>query len=169
MKESLQIHLKNLQPLLLVAIPVLLIDQISKIAVQSSLALRQSRQLIPGILNISHVTNDGAAFGILRGRNWMFVLITLVAIGFIFVYYKNFKDSSWMKVSLGFLLGGALGNFIDRIRIQQVIDFIEFRIDAIGFRWPTFNVADIAVCIGAVMLLTHMFRSRKNYEELSNT
>jgi len=162
-------HLKNLHPLLLVAIPVLLIDQISKIAVQSSLALRQSRQLIPGILNISHVTNDGAAFGILRGRNWMFVVITLFAIGFIFVYYKNFKDNTWMKVSLGFLLGGALGNFIDRIRIQRVIDFIEFRIDAIGFRWPTFNVADIAVCIGAAMLLAHIFRSRKKYEELSNT
>jgi signal peptidase II len=108
--------------------------------------------VIKGLFDINYVTNDGAAFGLFRGWNPIFIMVTFIAIVFIFVYHRQFKDDLWMRIALGFLLGGAVGNLIDRIRINQVIDFINFR------WWPSFNVADISVCIGAGMLLVKLIR-----------
>ncbi len=65
-----------------------------------------------------------------------------------------------MQVSLGFLLGGAIGNFIDRIRLGEVVDFLQFGIASKGLFWPTFNIADVSVCIGAGMLIVYLFRNR---------
>ena len=65
-----------------------------------------------------------------------------------------------MQVSLGFLLGGAIGNFIDRLYLGEVIDFLQFGIASQGLFWPTFNVADVSVCIGAGMLIVYLFRNR---------
>lgn len=128
------------------------LDQFTKFLVQSRMNFGSSIVVIKGLLDISYVTNDGAAFGLFRGWNPIFIMVTFIAIVFIFVYYRQFKDDLWMRIALGFLLGGAVGNLIDRIRINQVIDFINFR------WWPSFNVADISVCIGAGMLLIRIIR-----------
>ena len=161
-------ELKNISSLLLTAFPVVLIDQISKLMVQGSIELHgRPVPVIKGLLNIVHWRNDGAAFGILKGMNSVFIVIIIIAIGFIFLYYKSFRYNLWMKISLGFLLGGALGNLIDRIRTGYVIDFIRVGINS--YWWPAFNLADASVCVGAVMLLAHMFHRRKNYENLKNT
>jgi signal peptidase II len=154
---------KNIAPLLFTAFPVVLIDQISKLIIQGSIELNRGRPVIEGILNIVYYRNDGAAFGILKGMNSVFIVIIIIAIGFILMYYRHFRYNLWMKISLGFLLGGALGNLIDRIRIGYVIDFIHFR------WWPAFNFADASVCVGAVMLLLHMLRRRMDYENVKNT
>jgi len=156
-------ELKNISPLLLVALPLVIIDQISKLMVQSNLHLYGTINVINGILDIVYYRNDGAAFGIFKGMNSVFIVIIIIAIGFILMYYRSFRYNLWMKISLGFLLGGALGNLIDRIRAGYVIDFINFR------WWPAFNIADASVCVGAVMLLAHMLFRRRNYEDLKNT
>jgi signal peptidase II len=67
-----------------------------------------------------------------------------------------------MQISLGFLLGGAIGNFIDRIRLGEVVDFLQFGIASKGLFWPTFNIADVSVCTGAGMLIVYLFQNRNN-------
>lgn len=146
---------KKIAPFIYISIPVILIDQITKRIIEKNIAQGFRINVIKGILDISHVTNDGAAFGILRGWNWGFVIIALVAIGFIFFYYKRFQEDTWMRVSLGFLLGGAIGNLIDRVRIGHVTDFIDFRF------WPAFNLADLSVSIGAFILIIYMLIYRE--------
>lgn len=142
----------NLRLLILISSCIVALDQFTKFLVQSRMNFGSSIVVIKGLLDISYVTNDGAAFGLFRGWNPIFIMVTFIAIVFIFVYYRQFKDDLWMRIALGFLLGGAVGNLIDRIRINQVIDFINFR------WWPSFNVADISVCIGAGMLLIRIIR-----------
>lgn len=143
---------RKIAPLIYISIPVILIDQVLKRIVEKNIAIGFRKSIINGVLNISHITNDGIAFGILRGKEWNLglIIIVLVAIGFIFFYYKRFQESMWMRISLGFLLGGAIGNLVDRIRIGHVVDFIDFRF------WPAFNVADVSVSVGAVMLVVYM-------------
>lgn len=147
--------MNKIASLFYISIPVILLDQTLKKIVEKYITPGVRINVINGVLYISHVRNDGAAFGILKGRNWLFVIITLVAIGFIFFYYKRFQEIHRMRISLGFLLGGAIGNLIDRIRIGHVTDFIDFRF------WPAFNVADIAVSTGAVMLVIYMLIFRE--------
>ena len=95
----------------------------------------------------------------------VFIVVSSVAICFIFAYYRQFKESTWMKISLGLLLGGALGNLIDRVIFQYVTDFIRVRVWLLGWRWwPSFNIADASVCIGAVMLILGMLKHTRNIE-----
>jgi len=131
---------------LLVAAPILAVDQATKLAVQSRLNLWESVPIIPGVLHISFVANRGAAFGLMKGLSWFLIPTSLIALVFILIYYRTYRHSRWMQVALGLLLGGALGNLIDRVRLGYVVDFIDFR------WWPSFNVADMAICVGAGML-----------------
>lgn len=121
--------------------------------------------IIPGFFYLRHDRNDGAAFGVLAGHRFLLILITIVALVFIFTYYLRYRESRWMQVSLGFLLGGAIGNFIDRLYLGEVIDFLQFGIASRGLFWPTFNVADVSVCIGAGMLIVYLFRSRNQDQQ----
>ena len=155
---------KSLLPLVGVAFPMFIIDQLTKWVIQKNIMLHDRRVVIKGIFNIRHDTNNGAAFGFMPGQNAMLIIVTILAIALIFVYYRHFRDSLWMKIALGFLLGGALGNFADRIRFGAVIDFLQFGIENTGWWWPTFNVADVSVCIGAGMLIVHLIRNRGDYD-----
>ncbi|HID57276.1 TPA: signal peptidase II [Candidatus Poribacteria bacterium] len=140
--------------LLAIAIPITALDQVIKWMVQSNLRLWESKPIIPGLLYLSHVINKGAAFGIMRGLSWLLIPISILAIVFIFLYYKAYRSDVWMRISLGFLLGGALGNLIDRVRLGYVVDFIDFR------WWPSFNLADASVFIGAVLLACRLGKRR---------
>jgi signal peptidase II len=156
--------LKSLLPLLFVAIPMLIADQLTKLMIQENITRGSQRTIIPGLFNLRHDMNDGAAFGLMPGQNLLLIVVTIAAIGLIFLYYRHFRDSLWMKIALGFLLGGALGNFIDRIRLGAVVDFLQFGIENARLFWPTFNVADVSVCIGAGMLIVHLIRNRGDYD-----
>ncbi len=157
---------QNIIPLICVALPVLILDWGTKRLVENYIAL-ESRgiQIIPGFFNLRHDRNSGAAFGVLAGHRFLLIFITVVALIFIFAYYLRFRESRWMQVSLGFLLGGAIGNFIDRIFLGEVIDFLQFGIASKGLFWPTFNVADISICIGAGMLIVYLFQNRNQHQE----
>jgi len=152
--------MKRIYPLLAIAIPITVLDQIAKWIVRSNLKLWESKPIIPGFLYLSHVANRGAAFGIMRGLSWLLIPISILAIVFIFLYYKAYRNDVWMRISLGFLLGGALGNLIDRVRLGYVVDFVDLR------WWPSFNLADASVCIGAILLAYRLgFRKVKEDEE----
>lgn len=147
----------------MVAMPMLLLDILTKWLVRSPLSplhipKGQGYAIIPGFFNLRHDRNTGAAFGIFSDQRTLLIIITIAALIFIFIYSFRFQNSRWMQTSLGFLLGGAVGNFIDRVYLGSVVDFLQFGIESKNLFWPTFNVADVSVCIGAGMLIVYLFR-----------
>jgi len=145
------------------ALIIVLIDQISKWLVSSCLPVRQILSVIPGFFNIVLVKNRGMAFGILnQTRPGLFpaflLAATIVAIGVILFLFWTRKNETWFMIGLSLILGGAVGNLIDRIRLGYVIDFLDFFIA--GYHWPAFNVADSAVTVGAFWLLFNVIRGK---------
>lgn len=155
---------KTLLPFIGIALPVLALDLVSKWLIRLHIPHGFGYPVIPGFFNLRHDRNSGAAFGVLAGQRTFLILVTFVAFVFIFVYFLKFRNSRWMQIASGFLLGGAIGNFIDRIRSGQVVDFLQFGIESQGLFWPTFNVADVSVCIGAGMLIVYLFRNRHRHD-----
>ena len=156
--------IRSFLPLILVAAPSFAIDQLTKWLVEQNIRRGSWRVIVDGVFNLRHDRNSGAAFGIMPGQNLLLIIVTIVAVGFIFFYYRQFQTNMWMKIALGFLLGGALGNFADRLRLGEVVDFLQIGIQNAGLWWPTFNVADISICTGAGMLIVHLLRTRGDYE-----
>ncbi len=131
---------------LLIGGAVLAADQLTKALVRANLP--------PGAsfppdwpVRLTHVTNTGAAFGLLTNQSVLLTFVAFFAIGLIIYYYRKAPDGAWpLRVALGLQLGGAIGNLIDRLRQGYVTDFIDLRF------WPVFNVADSAITVGAVLL-----------------
>ena len=140
--------------LLLTALLIIIADQLSKHFITSMLQAGESIVLIENFLHITFVRNPGAAFGMLPYRTIFFVVITIVVVIFIFYYYRLLSaDHRLLRFSLALLLGGAIGNLIDRLRTGYVVDFIDFKI------WPpVFNVADSAIVIGIGLFLIAYWR-----------
>lgn len=110
---------------------------------------------------LSH-RNRGAAWGMLEGKMWLFTIVTLVVIaGIVYYFHKEAKDKPMFQVSLMVLLGGAIGNFIDRIVRGEVVDFIDVFIPVINYHFPIFNIADAALTISVVMLIIVLFLEDK--------
>ena len=137
-----------------------MLDFLTKWIVRENIQLNDSISIISGYFYLSHHRNSGAAFGILANQRALLVLVTIAALIFIFVYSYRYRNSKWVQTALGFVLGGAVGNFIDRIFIGEVVDFLQFGIKSKNLFWPTFNVADVSVCIGAGMLIVYLFRQQ---------
>ena len=154
-------YLKNVLPLIVVAVPALLLDIFTKWLVRIRIPQGSGYSIIPGFFNLRHDRNTGAAFGIFANQRTLLILVTSAALIFIFVYSFRFRHSRWVQIALGFVLGGAVGNFIDRLFLGEVVDFLQFGIEGRNLYWPTFNVADVCVCIGAGMLITFLFRLQK--------
>lgn len=134
----------------LVALLMVLIDQIIKKWTTSSLQLHESRSGIDGLFDFYYIRNEGAGWGILQGRMWFFYVVTFVIIVYlIYLIYKHRQGSLFLNCTYGLLLGGAIGNLIDRIINGYVIDM--FRLTFMNF--PIFNVADMALSIGVVLLI----------------
>jgi signal peptidase II len=133
---------------------ILSLDQLSKCIITKKLVLQQSIPVIQGVFHLTLIHNRGAAFGILRNQLYLFIFVSLVAIILIFSILKKHKNKtlSLYSVSLACILGGALGNLIDRLMCGHVIDFLDFRV------WPVFNIADSAISVGAVLLAYSIFR-----------
>lgn len=138
----------------LLAIVVFVIDRLAKATIQFSLAINQSITVIPGILDISHVRNPGAAFGLLRNQTAFFIVVTIVVVVLIIGYARRAARSDRLiRFSLGLQLGGALGNLFDRVVYGEVIDFIDFKV------WPSFNVADMAIVTGVGLFALALYRN----------
>ncbi len=147
--------------LLLVGGGIVALDQATKLWVDSTMALYETRPVIGGIFDLHYIRNPGAAFGFLSRsdaayRIPFFLGVSTIAIGIILYLFHKLEESDVMvPLALSMVLGGAVGNLLDRIRIGSVIDFIYFHYKA--FHWPAFNVADIAITVGVFLLILQMF------------
>jgi len=140
---------------LLIGLLIVAADQLSKAWIRSNLPEGHSLFQL-GFFRITHVHNTGAAFGLFQGQSFALTIVAIIAIVIILTYvlvsYRYFPwfDSMLTKVALGLMLGGTLGNLIDRLRLGYVTDFIDF-----GY-WPAFNIADSAVTIGVIVLASSL-------------
>ncbi|MCE5393697.1 MAG: lipoprotein signal peptidase [Acidithiobacillus sp.] len=142
---------------------VVLLDQGIKLWLSQIWRVGQGVVLIPGFLNLRLVHNTGAAFSFLAGaggwQRWLLILIALVVTIALVAILRRLKPGShWTAIALALILGGALGNVIDRIRLGYVVDFIGVHWGSLY--WPYFNIADSAISIGAVMLILDAFRRK---------
>lgn len=138
---------------------VLIADQVTKALVRAKLTVGASVPFIDGFMDLTHVRNTGAAFGLFPGGVPVFVGIsTVVLAGIVWVWWRIKPRSTWAVLALGLVAGGALGNLIDRVTAGRVTDFFD-----VGW-WPVFNVADIALDVGVTLLLVWLLFSREMNE-----
>ena len=140
----------------LVASLAVIADQVSKWAVVNNIPEGSSVTVIEGVLNWNHIRNDGMAFGMLGEHRWIFITLTVVlllALVIFLFYYRN-SANLWLKIACGLVLGGGIGNMIDRVALGEVIDFIDFCLFDF-WKW-IFNVADACVCVGVFMLAIYL-------------
>jgi signal peptidase II len=150
----------------LIAIFIILLDQITKWLIVSKMTFGDSIPIINNILYITSHRNRGAAWGILQGQMWLFYVITIIVIlALIFYIQKAAKSKMLLGISLALMLGGAIGNFIDRVVRKEVVDFIHAYI--FGYNFPVFNVADSSLCVGVVLFMIVMLRDERETKEKS--
>ena len=133
---------------------VVLLDQVSKHYIEKLFPIGSSLAVIKNIFYITHTNNTGVSFGLFKGYNLIFILISLIALVF-FIYLFKKNSGYWPQLSL--IGGGIVGNLIDRITLGYVIDFLELKF------WPIFNIADSAITLGVIWLI---IASMKNKDEL---
>ena len=132
----------------LLAAVVLAADQVSKALVRHSIALGGERKLIPGLLALVHTDNQGVAFGVNPGGSLALAILIALAVVALLVYFARHATRPWLWLPTGMLLGGALGNVIDRVRLGAVTDFVKLPLG-----WPPFNLADASITIGVLILV----------------
>ena len=156
--------MKRHAPHLVLIAALIAADQITKAVVAKSVPFYGSVSVIPGFFSISHIHNTGAIFGMFNGSGGKLIAIllaaaTLTAMSLVIVYFlKTPASQKLMRFALALILAGALGNFIDRVFRGYVIDFLEVHLKK--FYWPTFNIADSCISIGAVLLVFILFTRR---------
>ncbi|MFH1784431.1 MAG: signal peptidase II [bacterium] len=147
---------KSLMIIYVIALVLLILDQISKYIIANNMLPGESLPVINNIFHITYVENTGAAFGILKGQNFFFIVISIIAIVYIVFFSKKALGRTILPtVSLGIILGGILGNLADRLRLGCVVDFLDFQI------WPVFNVADSGISVGAALLIIYLIKTDK--------
>lgn len=135
------------------------LDQWVKWLIVDNFALGETKSVIPGILSLNHIRNFGAAWSLLEGKMWFFTVVTIIAVVVILtLMIKNRSNGNrWFMIGLTLILAGAIGNFIDRVRLAYVIDM--FQTDFMNF--PIFNVADISLVIGVICVLIYIILDEK--------
>lgn len=145
----------------IVVVVVLIIDQITKYL---AINLKDGRtiSLIGDHLSLVYLENRGAAFGILQNQKWFLMVSSILIIGYLVYFYLKHRESLilLMRLGIGLVLGGAVGNMIDRIFRGFVVDFISYRFPN-GYGFPIFNIADMAVVIGCIVLILSSFQKEE--------
>lgn len=137
-------------------------DQVSKVYVEHALPVQSAIEVVENFFQIVHIRNTGVAFGILAAQDRsilmpLFVAISLLAVGIvIYLYAKTSDESQGNLFALALILGGALGNLIDRVRLNEVIDFLDFH--WYQLHWPAFNIADSCITVGVGLFIVVNFR-----------
>jgi signal peptidase II len=153
----------------LISVGIVVIDQVTKVYIMQTMRLHESIPVIPNLFSITYIRNPGAAFGILSTssgsfRFIFFGLTSMFALGLLGTILARMPKDDWMgQISVVAILGGAVGNLLDRLRYGEVIDFLDFYIEP--YHWPAFNVADSAITVGVVFLILHFaFEKQKEPE-----
>ena len=143
--------------LALVSAATILLDQATKLQIMQTIRLHESIPVIPNFFSITYIRNPGAAFGILASSSNGFRLLffgfaSLFALVLLGTIFFRLRHDDWVgQLSIAGIFGGAIGNLLDRVRFGEVIDFLDFYIDA--YHWPAFNVADAAISVGVCFLI----------------
>ncbi|HFZ4993192.1 TPA: signal peptidase II [Enterococcus faecalis] len=141
------------------------LDQWSKYLTVQNISLGETKEFIPGFLSLTHLRNTGAAWSLLEGKMIFFYVITvIVSVVIIYLLIKNYKKSIWYSVGLSFVLVGAIGNFIDRVRLGYVVDMLQT--DFMNF--PIFNVADSTLVVGVICIFIYLILDEKAAKEGKN-
>lgn len=152
----------RLTPFFLLSLLLILLDQVSKLAIEAHFSIQE---FIPvtSFFNIGLVYNPGAAFSFLANHSgwqrWLFTFLSIAASIFIIVQMHQNRIKSHYCLGLAFILSGAIGNLIDRVRIGKVVDFLDFH--WLDHHWPAFNIADSAILIGVAIVLFDEFARKK--------
>ncbi|MBZ4642509.1 MAG: lspA [Deferribacteraceae bacterium] len=151
---------------------LVLIDQVTKFYIKHVFDLYETKEIIPGFFNLTFVLNPGAAFGFLAKlnesfRQIFFIIVTTIAI--IIVIYLMYKEMQHKlrAFSYALILSGAIGNFIDRIYLGSVVDFLDFYIK--NYHWPAFNIADSCITVGIILLILDMIINKKGAQDANQT
>ena len=135
------------------------LDQFVKAWTVANIELDTVTEFIPGLMSLAYLRNYGAAWSILQNQQWFFTIMTIVAVtGLVWYYIKQIKGNIWTLFSLSLMIAGALGNFIDRLRLGYVVDM--FHLDFISF--PVFNVADVCLTVGVGILFICIMKEESN-------
>jgi len=147
-----------------VAALVVVLDQLSKLWVRAN---SPQLELLPGFLDLVHVENYGSAFGLLANQTFLLITVTVASLLIILFFLRYLSPATTLGiVSIGLILGGAVGNLIDRLRFSYVTDFIDIHLQNL-FHWPAFNLADAAITVGIFIFIYSFYRAglfRKGYE-----
>lgn len=152
-KEKKKLTLKTAIYYVVIFIATIVLDRISKQLVLKYISKGEIVKCIPGVFHLTYLENKGAAFGMLANNRWVFMVFSVVAIALMIWYIiKDNPQSMWVKTSLGLLLGGGIGNMIDRVFRGSVTDFIDFEF----VRFYVFNIADACVTVGCAILIVYV-------------
>ena len=135
-----------------IALGIVIADQLTKSVVAASFPIGSTTNVLGDLVRIAPGANSGAIFGLFRDQAWLFAVLSLGVLALIVVFHARSADAGpVMSVTLGLLLGGAIGNLIDRFRVGYVLDFVDMGSGSV--RWYTFNVADAAISVSIVLLV----------------
>lgn len=152
----------------IIAISVLIIDQLWKSAIVKWMEIGQTIPLWEGVFHITSLRNKGAAFGILQGQRWFFIIVTIIVVlGIIYYLQKEGRKNPRVSFALSLLLGGALGNFFDRLIRGEVVDSLDFRL----IDYPIFNLADVFIVSSVALIILDMWletRKEQKKQEREN-
>lgn len=150
---------------------VIVTDQLSKLHIMQTMRLHESIPIIPNVFSLTYIRNPGAAFGLLAGssnafRMVFFGLTSIFALVLLGTILYRMPEREWMgRLSVSAILGGAVGNLIDRLRFGEVIDFLDVYIE--NYHWPAFNVADSAITVGVIFLIIHFMFEKQDVSPAS--
>lgn len=137
---------------IVIGVGVLILDILTKLMVEQYLCPVGSVELIPSVFHLTYVENPGMAFGMFGGARTVFVIVTILVLGALAFFYSRTKNRTrFLKVGTALIYGGAVGNLLERLAKGYVVDFLDFHL----IHFPVFNIADIAVCVGAALLIIH--------------
>ncbi|MCK4226282.1 signal peptidase II [candidate division WOR-3 bacterium] len=166
MDRGITLGNKQKLPFLFISIVILVLDQITKKMIVSTMWLGESQRIIGDVVRFTYVRNPNSVFGLHFGGPIVSTALTIVAFLFV-VYLFIVAKTPIFLTAISFIMGGALGNLIDRVIYMEVVDFIEIVVGR--FRWYTFNVADSFVSIGIVLVLIHWFIETRHVNSHSNS
>lgn len=152
--------------LALVSLGTVILDQASKAHIMQTMRLHESIPVIGNFFSLTYIRNPGAAFGILASssngfRLLFFGLTSLFALALLGTIFFRLREDDWIgQLSIAGILGGAIGNLLDRMRFGEVIDFLDFYVET--YHWPAFNVADAAISVGVCFLIVHFAIEKKD-------
>jgi signal peptidase II len=144
----------------LILIGIVGVDYIVKLWASNVLAAKGSITIIEGVFNLTYAENTGAAFSMLEGKRWFFIILTIVMLGVIaYAFFTEYFKGKWGRTTMVFIFAGALGNLIDRILYGYVVDMFDFFL----INFAIFNVADIFITIGGIMAVIYVFFIDKEF------